>query len=238
MKTKIAVTGRTNYLDGIDKCFVNKAYLTALKKYNVLAASFSMLTYLDAVMVAKEYDGLLITGGDDLNPKLFNQEPHPSIFTVDKDVEQTDLNLIKAFREAKKPILGICRGLQIINVAYGGTLIQDLPSIRGLHHNQEKFEPSIDRTNFSHNVEFTKGTYYHQIFGDSYKTNTFHHQAVDILGQGLIASGISEDGIVESLEDGDLVTAVQWHPEHLVTDKKHDLIFKKFIDVCEREKLK
>lgn len=139
--------------------------------------------------------------------------------TPDRDA--AELALLKRFSAAKKPILGICRGLQIINVAFGGTLIQDLPG-----HNAVN---GMDRL---HNVCMTP-SFLQVLYGTTMLTNSAHHQAVDQLGQGLRAVQWAPDGTVEALCHTQLpIWAVQWHPERMnvVTDGVR--LFRAFLSLC------
>lgn len=168
----------------------------------------------DAGSILDRLDGLLLTGGIDVDPELFDQAPHPRLGRVDRGRDDLELALIREALERDLPILGICRGIQVLNVAAGGTLIQDIPSqiAGGERHNCP--EPRSRRV---HRILIDPGTRLHDSLGEAnVSVNSFHHQAVDRLGDGLVTSArCDEDGVVEAIEmpRRRFVVGVQWHPE-------------------------
>ena len=185
----------------------------------------------EAEMLAETADGLLITGGDDVDPARYG-EPNTHSELVDEDLEESDFMLYEAFRKAGKPILGICRGFQVIAAAEGMKLIQDIPSVGLYHeHNQRRFDSPLSSSETAHTCTFVPGTRLHSIFGDTYPVNTFHHQGFTGVPDGFVLSAVSDDGISEGIEK-DCVTAVQWHPERLVSDPKHRRIVEEFVKQC------
>ena len=158
-------------------------------------------------------DGLLLSGGGDLDPALYGAERHPETDNPANTVrDQAEIELARAAIAAGLPLLGVCRGVQVINVALGGTLHQHLPDIVG--HDGHSPEVSGYGT---HKVTVTAGTELARVLGRSEAAvPTHHHQAVDRLGDGLIASARTDDGIIEAAELADpagFMVAVQWHPE-------------------------
>lgn len=152
-------------------------------------------------------DGLLLTGGTDVNPARYGQSPLPQTETPDKDRDDLELRLLREAVERDVPVLAICRGMQLFNVFHGGTLLQ--------HIEGHAVRPA-DRSQPAHAVEIVAGTRLAKIFGaDELPVNSRHHQGVDRPGSGLVVSARSIDGIVEGLERPDLrfAVAVQWHPE-------------------------
>ena len=180
----------------------------------------------EADFIASKCDGLLITGGEDCNPASYNEENTAS-YPIADDLERSDFLLYQAFKKANKPVLGICRGIQVIGVCEGVKLIQDIPAFNHNEHNQTKMNPPVPRDQFCHMVTFTRGTKLYDIFGDQYQVNSFHHQSLASVPKGFICSAISEDGIIEAIEK-DHVLAVQWHPERLIHDPKHLAIIQKW----------
>ena len=188
-------------------------------------------THLDDIdEIIPYFDGLLITGGDDVNPKYYGEENQKSGICA-ADLEAMDFALYHAFKNAKKPIFGICRGLQVINVAEGGSLIQDIPSYSQnlLEHNQLKSEQKDAL--YYHTCHCVKGTMLASLLGDSVSVNSYHHQAIKELAPSFIASVISEDGLIEGIEK-ELVFAVQWHPERMLEDLKQNELMKHFLSLC------
>lgn len=150
------------------------------------------------------YDCLLLTGGADIHPSRFGKKLLPNgSERLDLPRDELEFALFASFAALGKPILGICRGMQVINVALGGTLIQDLPSQRGVRHSSPEGQPPL-----FHDVVWTDGR--------RGRVNSYHHQAVDILGAGLEVFAASPDGTVEAVMHDTLpVFAVQWHPERM-----------------------
>lgn len=158
-------------------------------------------------------DGFLFCGGADITPLLFGQEPVNGIGETNIRLDIFQLRLMRKVLESQKPVLAICRGLQILNVACGGTIYQDLSLKQGdsLNHMQN----SISRQDISHKVTVKPGTMLHRITGGILYTNSFHHQALHKLGKGLVSSAKTSDGAIEAVEmpERSFVIGVQWHPE-------------------------
>jgi putative glutamine amidotransferase len=167
---------------------------------------------LDTVeALADELDGMVFTGGRDVCPSNYGEQPWPELGPVLPNRDALEIPLVKALFLRKKPILGICRGLQIINVALGGTLIQHVPRVYGTNHDQDKDGPA-----FTHDVDVAPGSRVAAIFGaTSLRTNTYHHQSADRVAPGLVISARARDGVIEALEyPGDrFLVCLQWHPE-------------------------
>lgn len=183
------------FLRGEPGTFANyTAALTACNVEPVLSMELSL---------ADSCDALLVPGGADVDPIHYGQSNTASE-GIDPDRDRDELYLIRRFLELGKPIWGICRGHQVINIALGGTLIQDIPG-----HTQVD---SIDRV---HSVRVTH-PFLRTLYGDSFVSNSAHHQAVDRLGEGLTATCVSEDGIIEGfIHENGRVLGVQFHPERI-----------------------
>jgi putative glutamine amidotransferase len=181
--------------------------------------------------------GLLLTGGEDVDPKLYGAAPHPKLGAINPARDATELALIEAARERRLPLLAICRGPQILNVAFGGTLYQDLPSERP---SQVQHDPASDRATRTHDVRITPGSRLAAVTGTTaMAVNSYHHQAINRLGAGLRVSAVAPDGVIEGVDGEDpawWILAVQWHPEDLTTDvRSWDRgIFKAFADEIAR----
>ena len=179
-------------------------------------------------------DGLLLCGGADVDPAYFHQENHGSV-GIDSRRDAAELALIQAFLSAKKPILGICRGLQIINVALGGSLIQDLPPhLQAVHTH----DPGSDADKI-HLVRAANDSFFAQTYGPLFSVNSSHHQAVDALGDGLRPVLWAEGDIIEGLEHTSLpIFCVQFHPERMSFAKRREdtvdgaPIFQRFLQMC------
>ncbi|MBR3841346.1 MAG: gamma-glutamyl-gamma-aminobutyrate hydrolase family protein [Erysipelotrichales bacterium] len=224
MKPRILITAR-ECMNGDNPAWqVNKAYTEAIIKAGGIPVICPPQALEQLEIIGDLCEGMLVTGGDDLEPSLYNQPKHPTTVCADYALDKMDMELISYFYKFRKPILGICRGIQSINVAFGGTLYQDLPS---------EYVPMREdgHSKTEHLVYFEKGTYGEQVFGKVFMVNSYHHQAIKALGNGLTVSGVSEDGIIEAVEGRDLF-AVQWHPEKLVDVEEHMRLFVDFIDMC------
>ena len=176
-------------------------------------------------------DGLLLPGGGDLQPHLYGQEVDPKCGKPDIARDAGEWAILEEFLPTGKPILGICRGVQLMNVFCGGTLHQDIVDISICKHSDFK-----NRSGFTHKVTLTPGTRLHTILGvDTCNANSMHHQAAAQVAPGLAVSAVSADGIVEALEkpDHSFFVGVQWHPEHMYKkDIVQRKIFSAFVDAC------
>ncbi len=186
----------------------------------------------DIIQLLEIVDGILIIGGNDVDPSFFGEPPHRKLGKVNPYRDEFELELVRQAIEKEKAILGICRGLQVINVAMGGTLYQDIES-------QLSNTPICHRQKAPtwypiHSVEMVKGSKLSKIVGiDDIRVNSFHHQAVKDIAPGFNVAGYAPDGIIEAIEmkDHPFVLGLQWHPERMVGKYSHgDMIFKNFID--------
>jgi putative glutamine amidotransferase len=186
--------------------------------------------------LAERMDGLLLTGGGDIDPTLFGEEPLPGLGSICPERDALETALIRHMLDADKPIFGICRGCQILNIAAGGDMYQDLYTQRDnlLQHSQK-----APRWHASHTLQVEEGTLLHQIAGVStYKVNSFHHQAVRNLAPGFIQSASTKDGVIEAFESRQhrFVLGVQWHPECMTEiDPISQRLFDAFVGECKRK---
>lgn len=187
-------------------------------------------------------DGLLLPGGEDIHPQHYGEEDvHESSGPFSHERDDVEINLARFFIANKKPVFGICRGGQILNVALGGTLYQDIGSEMetSVRHEYDTSVSKLERyTQDIHDVFFMRGTVLASFFEyEKIVTNSLHHQAVKNVAPTLRVSAISEDGVIEAIESQDMSTnwilGVQWHPEALT--KKHteqSVLFEKFIEAA------
>ncbi len=176
-------------------------------------------------------DGFLFTGGHDVSPELYHETPLEGLVSACRKRDVMEKIVLEKALKADKPVLGICRGIQFINAALGGTLYQDLPSQHPSeteHHQHAPYDIPV------HDVEIIKDTPLHRILkADSIHVNSYHHQAVRDLAPCLKPAAVSPDGLVEAvfMEDRKYLLAVQWHPEFSFrTDKYSRMIFDSFIN--------
>lgn len=176
-------------------------------------------------------DGLLLCGGDDIAPHFFGQENQGSD-PPDLVRDEAELALFRAYYQARKPIFGICRGIQLINVALGGTLIQDLPAhIKPFHGGGARSR--------IHPIRAEEGSLLASLYGPIFPVNSIHHQAVDRLGEGLRATAWAESGFVEAFEhESRPILGVQFHPERMAFALRRpdtvdaEPLFLHFVQMC------
>lgn len=183
-------------------------------------------------------DGVYLAGGNDVAPECFGEEPLPELGEVNPLRDQFEIRLVRRACRVGMPVLGICRGVQSMNVAMGGTLWQDIPSQyrrpdgeRPIAHQQKRPDHCT-----SHRVHVTEGTLLHRIVGvEELAVNSFHHQAIREVAPGCTAAAHASDGVVEALEQdgGAFFLGVQWHPErYFHKDPAAKAIFEAFVQAC------
>ncbi|MBE7720976.1 gamma-glutamyl-gamma-aminobutyrate hydrolase family protein [Lacrimispora indolis] len=211
-------------------------YMRALKA----AGAIPVIMPLDASeedlkQLSQELDGFLFTGGPDVHPFLFGEETQEHCGNVSPARDQMEISLLPMIMELRKPVLGICRGIQVLNIALGGNIWQDIPSqVKRdfpLAHSQP-FHYDMP----CHTVSLTKGSLLARISGcSSLKVNSMHHQAVKDIAPGLIASAYSTDHLIEALEmpGYPFFIGVQWHPEYLWEKNEEAFrLFQTFVEAC------
>ena len=185
--------------------------------------------------LAKDYidsvDALLVTGGCDVHPLYYSAEPHVAVATFSQERDYFEEALINSAIEKGIPVMGICRGMQMINTVLGGNLIQHIPAqvenpICHVQKDDEQWEPC-------HTVKIEKDSILYPIFGEMAFVNSYHHQAVKDLGRGLTPIAYSPDGICEAYECREKkILAVQWHPEKMfLHDERQNQIFRTFVEL-------
>ncbi|MBE6635376.1 MAG: gamma-glutamyl-gamma-aminobutyrate hydrolase family protein [Ruminococcaceae bacterium] len=183
--------------------------------------------------LAGRVDGFLFSGGCDIDPIRYGEEKSPSCGRVDRNRDALEFKAFDLVMSTSKPILGICRGAQLINVALGGTLYQDIASEVERHVCHEQTEP---RDMPSHEVKLIPDTPLSSLMGaERIPANSFHHQAVKRIGEGLDVMATADDGIIEAfyMPSHVYLRAYQWHPERLFSsDKYNPRIFGDFIEAC------
>ncbi len=203
------VIGQDMYLSSVD--YSN--YIFNSGGIPALIAPINDDTYIETI--AENFDRLLLTGGEDITPDLYGEEILPELGTVDTERDLFEIKLIKAFLNKNKSIFGICRGLQILNVFFEGSLYQDYSYFNenSYIHTHNSYKEII------HSIDF-KGDFLKNIFNSNeLNVNSHHHQFIKNLGKNLEITAISKDGIIEGIKHKDYnVFAVQWHPE-MIFDK-------------------
>jgi len=212
---RIGVTGITRAVSGADRSGVNSAYVRA-----VLRAGGIPLILVPLIGVEHNgpildvIDGLVLTGGEDVDPAFYGHEPHPALGSVDQVRDAFELALFRDAWVRRLPVLAICRGIQLVNVALGGSLWQDIAAQRpgALPHQQPD-----GRDARTHGVTITAGSRLAGALGTTRcQVNSFHHQSIRGLAPGLVITARAPDGEIEGVESAPVdpwLLAVQWHPE-------------------------
>ena len=201
-----------------ERAFVNSSYIRAVQD----AGGIPVLLPPQLVGEARDglwnrLHGLLLTGGADIDPARFGEVPHATVYDVAESRDDLEFTVVDSALGAGMPVFAICRGIQVLNVALGGTLIQDVPSEVGTQITHSQAEPRHEAT---HRVTVSGETKMAEVLGaHDLRVNSFHHQAIKKLGRGLRDVAWADDGVIEAVEMPDarsLVLGVQWHPEDLV----------------------
>ncbi len=185
-------------------------------------------------------DGILIPGGVDVDPKHFGEAPHPKLGRIDGARDRVEMQVTRWAVEDQKPLLGLCRGLQVINVTMGGTLWQDLEDQVPDAIKHDYFPTyGFGRDHLAHEVTLTRGSRLrHLMEHDRIPVNSMHHQGIKMLAPSLVASAVAPDGLIEAVESGaddHFMVGVQWHPEVFeMTDPHTRHVFREFINAASR----
>lgn len=229
MKPFIGITAGLND-DGVHQ--VKDTYVQAVLQAGGIPVIVPTGTkkYLDDLI--NKLDGFLFTGGGDVDPFLFDEEPHPKLGAVEPERDALEFPLVKAIIQTEKPILAICRGMQMLTIAFGGGVYQDLSLQKSTERIQHQQQAPVWKP--SHFVSLTKGSLLEELVGKStIRVNSFHHQAVKNVRPPLQISAMAKDGTIEAIESTThpFVIGVQWHPEALLIKKEtvSQGLFKAFI---------
>lgn len=232
MRPLIGITMSLDYGSKTSK--LREKYIIAVEKAGGVPLAVPPLQDKNVLdVLVQKLDGIILTGGPDIDPSYFHQLPHPSLGNVCPRRDKSEIYLAAEFIKLSKPILGICRGLQVINVAMGGTICQDIPS----HiQNPIKHMQDAPRWHKSHEIEIvdTESLIYKIMGRGRTCVNSFHHQAVERPAPNLKITALAPDGVVEAMESeaGGFCLGVQWHPEDLIDDIIHMRLFEFMINAA------
>lgn len=231
MKPIIGVTMTTNN----GQYCINEAYVKSIIQAGGIPVTIPFGVDSDAEQLLEGIDGLLLTGGVDVHPHFFDEEPHIKIGDIMLERDEVELKLTEAALKKTMPMLGICRGLQLLNVALGGTLYQDINS--QYEHTPILHKQNARRKEASHFIEITKDSQLYEIIGkEKIAVNSFHHQALKKVPDIFKITAKASDGIIEAFEmkEYPYCVGVQWHPEEMAIaeDEHAKNLFKSFIDAC------
>ncbi|QEL20006.1 gamma-glutamyl-gamma-aminobutyrate hydrolase family protein [Limnoglobus roseus] len=202
---------------------MSQRYIEVLESFGAVPWLIPLLTNDSDTLreIFERLDGLFLAGGADIEPSRYGEATRPVCGGTDANRDAVEISLIRQALESRTPIFGICRGLQILNVACGGSLYQDIATQvpAAIKHDFTAAQQHLDRTAQVHDVTVKAGSRLADLLGSAVlPVNSIHHQAVKDLGKDLIATAFSPDGVIEGVEGttGGYVLAVQWHPEELV----------------------
>jgi putative glutamine amidotransferase len=191
--------------------------------------------------IYEKLEGIFLPGGADIDPSSYGETAHPLCDKTDRERDRVELALATWAIEDGKPVLGVCRGMQLINVAAGGSLFQDIADQKqdAIKHDYFAFGGQAFQRDFlAHDVDIASGTRLARVFGEgALRVNSMHHQAVRDIGRGLRSTAVAPDGLIEGLEsdNGNYVVAVQWHPESLTgSQASARRVFEDFVEEAAR----
>jgi len=216
---------RKTYTDAIVKAGGVPLIIPVVEDQDVLRALYDRI------------DGLLISGGGDIDPRNYGEAPLPALGPTDVLRDNVELPLARWAVADGKPVLGICRGVQVLNVAMGGSLYQDIPSQIKTNLTHDSSFTRQDWTYMAHDLNLEPGSKLAQFFGTtSFPTNSLHHQSIKQIAPGLHPVGWAPDGVVEAIEgdNGNFLIGVQCHPEALqgAADPRWQTLFAEFVESC------
>ena len=222
---------------GISRCNRLDDYVKSVEASGAVARVLDVSASPRALV--RELHGVLLTGGGDVDPVLYGAERHPSVEDAEPGRDEFEIDLARRAMEADLPILAICRGAQVLNVAAGGTLVQDIPSALDspLRHSIDQPKDAI-----AHEIRVMPGSRLEHALGPAVDgaglcaVNSRHHQSVDRIGQGLVATAVAPDGVVEAVEApaARFCVGVQWHPENFRAAGEFKPLFDAFVESARR----
>jgi len=226
----------TSYFGQVYKSYVVEEYTDVLKGVGAVPVVLTQVGNEDVNAQLDLVDGILIVGGADVDPKFYGEAKHEKIGYTNELDDIYHISMIKEVERRDLPFIGICRGYQVFNVAMGGSLYQDVPTMLNMDNVHEQKEAKSIPT---HYVNTVKGTKLQDLIGEKAFVNSFHHQAVKTIGSNLQVAAFSEgDDIIEAIEHkkAEFMVGVQWHPEQLIKSSNTMLpLFEEFVGVAKNQ---
>jgi len=229
--TSSLITNKTGSL----VCQLGQAYVNAITQAGGIPLVIPVGTAIkDLPNLLDRFDGIMLSGGGDIALERFNGVPHPRVYGVEPERDQLEFNLLSVALKRDMPLLTICRGIQVLNIAFGGDLFTHIQDQKEPSLKHDWF-PKFPRDKLAHTVRLQPGSQLHHIFEqDEIKVNSLHHQGIDRVGEGLKATAFAPDELVEGLEvtGKRFAIGVQWHPECLPNDRGMQKLFQAFVNAC------
>ncbi|WP_059103938.1 gamma-glutamyl-gamma-aminobutyrate hydrolase family protein [Shouchella shacheensis] len=235
----IARIGISSSVQGEERLSTSLDNISAVTQAEGLPFVLPNVGVSQACAYAEQLDGLYVTGGGDIDPNLFDEDPHPKLGEITPERDRFEIAIIRAFLQRNKPILAVCRGVQILNIAAGGDMYQDIYAQSEEEKQMLQHMQRAPRNHRSHAILLTPSSKLAELTGvtDGY-VNSFHHQAVRELAPGFEATAWASDGTIEAIESMDhaFVVGVQWHPENLLQakDGMAKRLFLSFVQACRK----
>jgi putative glutamine amidotransferase len=222
-------------LIGVTRCSKLDDYVASVEQSGARARVLEVSESPRALV--ETLDGVLLTGGGDVDPVLYGEQRHASVEDAEPGRDEFEIDLARRAMAADLPLLAICRGAQVLNVATGGTLVQDIPSAVAteLAHSVQ-----VPKDCIAHPIQITPGSRLHNALGAavdaacSCRVNSRHHQSVGRLGQDLVVSAVADDGVIEAIEapNATFCVGVQWHPENFWRTGEFRPLFDAFVEAA------
>lgn len=234
-------TGRENSerFHGLPLYIMNQTYIRVLESLGALPVMIPLgMSEATLQGIFERLDGLFLPGGEDIDPIHYGAAPHVKLGTTDPERDRTELLLTRWVLRSGMPFLGVCRGIQVLNVACGGSLYQDIESECPTFEKHDYMPPGYDRFRVSHQVHVEEDSHLVRAVGQQHRVNSMHHQGIDKLGAKLRVVARSADGLPEAIEVPQLpyVVGVQWHPEEMATrDDTSGHLFYNFVHAAANE---
>ncbi len=231
------IADQDKHWEGSNRHYVNDAYVSAVHRAGAVPLIIPVTDGREVISSILDIcGGVILTGGDDISPLLFGEEPVKGLGKQSPQRDAFELLLFRMALERSYPVFGVCRGLQLINVALGGTLYQDIGDLPEftIQHLQKASRQAV-----THHIDIVPDTYLYEVLGDKALVNSWHHQAIKKLAGSLRVTARSRDGVIEAVEadgcDMPPIIGVQWHPEELAaTVPGMAKLFKTFVGLCNR----
>ena len=214
---------------------LSEAYTTAIQRAGGIPVAIPLgLDELGLRSLLQRLDGVVLSGGGDIDPERFGGVPHPKVYGISPERDRLEISLVKIALEFAMPLLAICRGIQVLNVALGGKLYTHIQDQKE-HSLKHDWFPKFPRDKLAHTVSLKCDSLLDQIYGmDEVQVNSLHHQGISEVGKGLLATAFAPDGLVEGLEvhGASFALGVQWHPECLPDDAGSQKLFSALVQAC------